>query len=165
MRQLIQNTARDIIILMTDISDHITGKTGLTLAITASKNGGAFSTISPTVTERSDGLYTISLTDSHTDTIGDLVLYITATGADGTIILMQVVSAPASQSSVTDLQTDLSFLRRALTNKKRWDSVNSRWEIYNDAGDAVLYYLKVYTPSMGIVPLGANAIANGDKIA
>jgi len=71
----------------------------------------------------------------------------------------------ATQASVTDLDTDLVFLRRALTNKKVWDAVNSRWKIYDDAGTSILYYLKVYTPAGGNVVLGSNSIANGDKIA
>lgn len=71
----------------------------------------------------------------------------------------------ASQTSVTDLDTDLTYLRRALTNKKRWDSVNSRWIIYADDDATPLYYLKVYNPADGNVVLGANSIAHGDKIA
>lgn len=67
---------------MIDSTDHITGKTGLTLTITLSKNGAAFSTITPTVTDRGSGWYNLALTTAHTDTLGDFVLHITATGAD-----------------------------------------------------------------------------------
>src|SRR3954464_13262830 len=79
-----QSTARNRMILMVDSSDHITGKTGLTLTITASKDGAAFASISPTVTERGNGWYNVALTSSHTDTLGDLAVHITATGADPT---------------------------------------------------------------------------------
>ena len=92
MRVLLQATARTITVFMTDSSDHITGKTSLTLTITASKNGATFSSISPTVTELANGWYALSLTTSHTDTLGDLALHITATGADPADLLMQVVA-------------------------------------------------------------------------
>ena len=92
MRLLKQSTGRNVMIFMTDSADHVSGKTGLTLTITASKDGGAFASISPTVTERSNGWYSAALTSSHTDTLGDLVLHVTATGADPTDLACQVVA-------------------------------------------------------------------------
>lgn len=86
-----QSTAKNLMVFMTDSSDHINGKTGLTLTITASKDGGAFSSISPTVTERGDGWYSLALTTSHTDTLGDMAFHITGTGADATDISRHVV--------------------------------------------------------------------------
>lgn len=77
-----QSTARNLLIYMIDSADHISGKTGLTLTITASKDGAAFATITPTVTERGNGWYSLALTTAHTDTVGELALHITATGAD-----------------------------------------------------------------------------------
>lgn len=81
-----QSTAANITILMIDSSDHITGKTGLTLTIYATKAAGTPASISPTVTELDStnvkGLYKLALTTSHTDTLGELQLHITATGAD-----------------------------------------------------------------------------------
>lgn len=76
---------------MTDSTDHVSGKTGLTLTITASKAGSAFASITPTVTERGNGWYSLALTESHLDTIGDLALHITATGADPSDLILQVV--------------------------------------------------------------------------
>jgi hypothetical protein len=92
MSLLKQSTARDKMVFMTDSADHVTGKTGLTLTITASKNGGAFASISPTVTERGNGWYSLALTASHTDTAGDLALHVTSTGADPSDLVWQVVS-------------------------------------------------------------------------
>lgn len=86
-----QSTARNSMIFMTDSSDHVTGKTGLTLSITASKDGGTFSAISPTITDRGDGWYNIALTTGHTDTLGDLVIHATGAGADPTDRIYQVV--------------------------------------------------------------------------
>lgn len=86
-----KSTARNLSVFMTDSADHISGKTGLTLTITASKDGAAFASITPTVTELANGWYTLALTTSHTDTLGDLALHITATGADPTDLVRQVV--------------------------------------------------------------------------
>ena len=87
---LVKDAARNISIRMLDSDDHVSGKTGLTLTINASKNGAAFASISPTVTERTNGWYQIALTGGHTDTAGDLVLRITATGADPLEIIYEV---------------------------------------------------------------------------
>jgi len=81
---------------MTDSTDHVTGKTGLTLTITSSKAGAAFASISPTVTERSNGWYQVALTTSHTDTLGDFALHVTGSGADPADMLMQVESQSLS---------------------------------------------------------------------
>lgn len=92
MRVLKQSTAVNIAIFMTDSSDHVTGKTGLTLTITASKAAASFASISPTVTELANGWYKLALTTSHTDTVGDFALHITGTGADPSDILCQVTA-------------------------------------------------------------------------
>lgn len=84
-----QSTQVTITILMVDSADHVTGKTGLAagLTITASKAGTYSSTpITPTVTEldatNAKGLYSLILTTGHTNTLGELLLHITASGAD-----------------------------------------------------------------------------------
>ena len=79
---LIQSTARNLMVFLADSTDHVSGKTGATLTVSISKDGGAFSSISPTITERGNGWYSIALTTGHTDTIGDFVLRATAAGAD-----------------------------------------------------------------------------------
>lgn len=77
-------TASNKMVFMTDATSHIDGATGLTLTITASKNGAAFASITPTVTDRGNGWYNLALTTSHVDTLGDLAIHITASGADPT---------------------------------------------------------------------------------
>lgn len=90
MRDLKLSTARNVAVFMTSTTDHLTGKTGLTLTINQSKNGAAFAAITPTVTELASGWYNLALTSGHTDTLGDMVLNITGTGADNTDLLFQV---------------------------------------------------------------------------
>jgi len=86
-------TARSRVILMIDSADHVTGKTGLTLTVKASKDGAAFATITPTVTELESGFYELALTGTHTDTLGDLALHVTSAGADPTDVVDQVIAA------------------------------------------------------------------------
>lgn len=100
MRKAKQSTAKNVMILMVDSTDHVTGKAGLTLTITASKDGAAFASISPTVTERGNGWYNIALTSSHTDTLGDLALHITGTAADPADIVL-LVEAGATDADVS----------------------------------------------------------------
>ena len=101
MRFLKQSTARNLMVFLVDSTDHVTGKTGLTLTITASKDGGAFGAITPTVTEGGTGWYNLALTTAHTDTLGDLALHITGTAADPLDVALQVVAFdPANATSL-----------------------------------------------------------------
>lgn len=86
-----QSTARSKTVLMIDSTDHITGKASLTLTITASKDGGSFASITPTVTDLGSGWYKLALDSTMTNTLGDLSLHITGTGADPTDVSFQVI--------------------------------------------------------------------------
>jgi hypothetical protein len=92
LRKCKLSTARTIMLLMVDSTDHVTGKTGLTLTITASKDGAAFASINPTVTERGSGWYSLALTASHLDTLGDFALHVTGTAADPADAVLEVVA-------------------------------------------------------------------------
>lgn len=72
-------------------TDHITGKTGLTLSVFISKNGGPFTQIDRTVTELGFGWYCINLTPQDTNTVGELVIHASAEGADPADLLCEVV--------------------------------------------------------------------------
>ena len=98
-----QSTAANLPVLMVGSADHITGLTGATLTITASKNGAAFSAITPTVTELANGWYSLALTAAHTDTAGALALHVTTASADPADVLAQV-GLPATPS-VSDILT------------------------------------------------------------
>lgn len=88
-----QSTTFNLPVLMVDSTDHITGKTGLTLTITASKDGAAFASITPTVTELATGWYKLALTTGNTDTLGMLAIHITASGADPLDMICQVFAS------------------------------------------------------------------------
>ena len=103
-----QSTARNLMVFLTASSDHVTGLTGATLTITASKNGAAFGSITPTVTERGDGWYSLALTTSHTDTLGDLVVHVTAASADPIDLREQVFAGlPGESVTVSSIGTDV----------------------------------------------------------
>ena len=89
---------------MVSSTDHVTGVDSLTLTITASKDGGAFASIAPTVTGRSAGWYSIALTAGMTDTVGDLAIHITAPGADPCDLVL-LVEAGATDADVSSRST------------------------------------------------------------
>lgn len=84
------DTAADIMVMMVDSSDHITAVSGLTLTCELSKNCGAFTAITPTITEIGYGWYKVALTASDIDTEGDLILHVSATGADPSEVMCRV---------------------------------------------------------------------------
>jgi len=75
------------------------------------------------------------------------------------------LATKASQASVDDLDTDLIFVRRFFTNKKTWDDALKRWDIYDDAGVAILYHWKPRTKAGADVTMAAEAFAASDKVA
>src|SRR5512139_1698062 len=93
MAILKQSTTYTRMFMMIDSSDHITGKTGLTVTVTLSKAGAAFAAAGATITEVSSGWYKAALTTTDTNTLGDLSYHCTATGADSTDFVDQVSAA------------------------------------------------------------------------
>lgn len=61
------------------------------MTIKSSKNGGSFNTITPSVTDISNGFYSLALSATDTNTAGDLVIQITNTGNDPYAARLNVV--------------------------------------------------------------------------
>lgn len=108
MREIKQNTDINVKLFLTDETDHITGITGLSASLTAElckDNDVAFSSITEVVSgsEIGNGWYNVILTETngHTDTIGDLIVRATATGADSAERLLNVVENIESDSIST----------------------------------------------------------------
>lgn len=127
MRELKQNTDNNVKLFLTDNTDHITGKTGLTLVVELCKDDEpSFSTIttSASASEIANGWYNINLTsiNNHTDTIGDLIVRATAAGADSAERLLNVVenvevdTYTAVGSMETTLQTEHGLLQSGISN-------------------------------------------------
>lgn len=86
------STAYPLVFFMTDSSDHITGKTGLSPTVTIRKPGGSFVSPSGAVTEIGNGWYQVAGNATDTNTLGPLLLHATATGADPTDMVFEVVA-------------------------------------------------------------------------
>jgi hypothetical protein len=115
MRLIKQSSEVNIMVFMTDSTDHVTGKTGLTLTITLSKDGAAFASISPTVTQRGNGWYNVALVAGDTNTNGDLCMHVTGSGADPSDLKMLVVAFdPNSATNLGLSNIDAAVSTRAL---------------------------------------------------
>lgn len=88
---------------MIDSADHFSKKTGLTCTVNISKAGGAFGAAAGSVSEVANGWYKVALTTADTGTLGDLSFYITATGADDTDFVDQVIDPVRGLGSPTAL--------------------------------------------------------------
>jgi hypothetical protein len=91
-QRLLSSTTYPIVFLMVDSTDHITGKTGLTVTVTLSKNGAAFAAAAGAVSELSSGWYALAGNATDRNTLGALALHATATGADPTDDLYEVTT-------------------------------------------------------------------------
>lgn len=122
MRFLTQNTARTIMVFLVSSVDHISGLSGqaASLTITESKNGGAFSSITPTVSDLGNGWYSIALTATNTNTAGDYALYITCAGADPIKEIFNVqASLPSNVISIgANAITSSAIAANAITSAK-----------------------------------------------
>jgi hypothetical protein len=79
--------------------DHVSAATGKTIAITISKNGGAFGNPNAgatNATEVSSGWYKVTLDATDTATVGPLVVRGTAAATDDVELLCFVVAIPAT---------------------------------------------------------------------
>lgn len=140
MRRLQQSTSRVIMLKVFLSSDHVSAATGKTVAITISKNGGAFGNPNAgatNATEVSSGWYKVTLDTTDTNTVGDLVVRGTATACDDSEQVLNVQSgieqtgdayasltgnraepgqgAPAASTS---LLAKVDYLYKAWRNKK-----------------------------------------------
>ncbi len=91
MNNLTQWTNNAVMVLMVSATNHSLGISGATLSCSISKDGGAFSSISPVVIDRGLGWYSVGLTAIDCNTIGELVLHVEASGCDPTDRVLEVV--------------------------------------------------------------------------
>ena len=119
-------------VLVTSSTDHISGMDGLTLAISISKNGGDFEAITPDIASKSNGWYKIDLESTHTNVVGDLVLHISATGADPTDVIMNV--AEFSMDEIGLMVNEFHTLEGLKEIESTTDEINGTWT----AGDITI---------------------------
>ena len=114
MRVLKQGTTPTIVFLMVGNGDHVTPITGLSPVVTLSKNGASGTTATNNPATQVDatnhpGWYKIALTTTETNTIGDLILHATGTGADPSDRLCVVESA-----DISDLDGEIDAILSAV---------------------------------------------------
>lgn len=80
--RLLSSTTYPILFKMVDSTDHITPKTDLSPTVLISKNGGSFASASGAVSQVGNGVYALAGNATDRNTLGELVIYATATGAD-----------------------------------------------------------------------------------
>lgn len=79
-------------ILMVSAVNRSLGVAGATLSCSISKDGGAFSGITPAITDRGLGWYAIILSPADTAVAGKLVLHVEASGCDPSDRVFDVVA-------------------------------------------------------------------------
>ena len=102
MERIPQGTTRRQLLKAYLASDHLSAATGKTLAVTLSKNGGAFANPhagATDATEVANGWYFVDLDVTDTATLGPLVIRATATGVDDVELLLTVVDPSVSLSA------------------------------------------------------------------
>jgi len=135
MRELKLSTAANVMVWMADSTDHVTGKTGLTLTITSSKNGAAFGSITPAVTERGNGWYNLALTAGHTDALGDFALHVEGADADPTDTISRIIAVDKADATsmgisridatISSRESEVDADTRATTNQNEHDATQS----------------------------------------
>jgi hypothetical protein len=85
-------TAQPLIFTLVSSTDHISALTGASPTVVLSKNGGATASPAGAVTEVGSGIYKVAGNATDTATLGPLMLYATATGADPVHVEYAVVA-------------------------------------------------------------------------
>lgn len=75
-------TTYPILFFMASSTDHVTAVTGIVPVVTLSKNGGAFGAAAGAVSEIGNGWYALAGNATDRNTLGDLAVHATGTGAD-----------------------------------------------------------------------------------
>lgn len=147
MRDIFQSQAENVMVLMVDSSDSKTGATGKTLTITISKNGGAFSSVSPDVTDRGNGWYLVELDSNMTNTLKELIIHATASGCDPYDEKLNVVPAVGDYPQVNVY---------SLEDSPALDDIEARVDASN-CGTAVAA-IQAKTDNLPTDPASASAI-------
>ena len=110
------STAYPLIFFMVDSTDHRTGKTGLMPTVTIRKVGGSFATPGGTVTEIANRWYQVAGNATDSNTLGPFLLHATASGADATDEVYEVVAFDPQDATPPVDVTQISGDATAATN-------------------------------------------------
>lgn len=142
MSLLKQSTARVRVIQMIDSTDNVSGKTGLSLTVTLSKNGAAFGALGGSVAEISSGFYAVSLNTADTNTLGDLQILATGTGAymhpvdpEQVVVDLPGASVSSVTGSVASVTAGVTLAASAV--QAIWDALTSALTTSGSVGERI----------------------------
>ena len=115
--EVAQDSAPTIVFTMVDATDFNTLETGVTVTITASKNGSVLATPGGVITEIASGYYKLQTKTADTDTLGPLAFYATGTGCMPRTFLVMVIEA-AKADPITYITTLLDDYGLNLVNEE-----------------------------------------------
>ena len=165
------STAQALCFPMIDELDHATPKTGLTPTVTLSKAGAAFASPAGAVTEIGSGWYKVAGNATDTDTLGALILHATATGADPTDVVFQIVAydpQSATDLGLTNIATATSTLATQASVNTIDDFVDTEVAAILAAVDTEVAAIKAKTDLIPAAPAAVGDIptanANADAL-
>lgn len=174
-----------IVFVMVDATDDETEETGLSPAVTISKNGGAFASTTNSATAIANGFYKVTLTATETNTNGPLAIRATASGADIFRAIYHVETTSTAAVSVTITATQYRqiadhVLRRTMANARassdgdtvdkrsllgmlsrsqnrhEWDNVNTELDVYQENDTTIFYSTPATTSGSSVNIIGLN---------
>jgi len=159
-----QNTTNyPMTFLMVSSTDGVTPVTGLSPTVTLSKNGGAFTSPSGAVSEIGNGWYALAGNATDRNTLGELLLHATGTGAVATDQRYQItVWDPIATNFPSDIANIQGRIPTALVSGRMDSSVgamaNAVLTAAAIASDAITA-AKIAADAIGASELAADAVA------
>lgn len=168
-----------IVFVMVDATDDETEETGLSPAVTISKNGGAFAAVTNAVSHIGNGFYKVTLTATETNTDGPLAVRASASGADvfrdvyyvettstaavsvtitatqyrqiaDHVLRRTLANARASSDGDTVSQRSLLGALALLVNRRGYDAVNDELDVYQENDSTVFYSVPATTSGTAV---------------
>ena len=125
MVEIDQSTAKTIkVFAMDGAGDPVTGKVDGDFTKKIAKNGGALGSMTVTITEDANGFYDLTLSASHTDTLGQLTCVFIATGVKQINIQYEVVTPWARDK--------INLAARKQVNKRTFNNSTNVDVVRND---------------------------------
>ncbi len=109
------SSAHPLQFMLVSSTDHVTPVTGATPNVQISKNGAAFAAPAGASSELGNGWYQLAGNATDTNTLGPLLVHVTATGADPTDEEFLIVAYDPDAAYVTGTNLPANFSAMAIT--------------------------------------------------
>lgn len=158
------NTASQYVyVRLFDATDHVTPETGITSpTITASKNAGLFAVLHDGAWSEpldGNGIYTIRLDATDTNTVGPLVIRVVKSGCEDAYLycIVSTYTVDDVYSSVSDLHTDIGDVHTDVG-----DLHTDLGDVHTDVGtlQTDVTTIKGYTDDIGVAGAGLTALGD-----